>query len=35
LKRRPSYFIAESEQRETGKSEYSERRSGTPREAAE
>ncbi|MBS4083121.1 MAG: glycosyltransferase family 2 protein [Rhizobiales bacterium] len=35
LKRRPSYFIAESELRETGKSEYSERRSGTPREAAE
>jgi glycosyltransferase involved in cell wall biosynthesis len=35
LKRRPSYFIAESELREAGKKEYSERRSGTPREAAE
>jgi len=35
LKRRPPYFIAESELRETGKSEYSERRPGTPHEAAE
>jgi glycosyltransferase involved in cell wall biosynthesis len=35
LKRRPSYFVAENELRETGKTEYSERRSGTPREAAE
>jgi glycosyltransferase involved in cell wall biosynthesis len=35
LKRRPSYFVAESELREAGSKEYSERRSGTPREAAE
>jgi glycosyltransferase involved in cell wall biosynthesis len=35
LKRRPSYFVAESELREAGKTEYNERRSGTPREAAE
>jgi glycosyltransferase involved in cell wall biosynthesis len=35
LKRRPSYFVAESELREAGKAEHSERRSGTPREAAE
>jgi hypothetical protein len=35
LKRRPSYFIAESEIREAGLTEYTERPSGTPREAAE
>lgn len=35
LKRRPSYFIAESEFREAGAAEYTERPSGTPREAAE
>ena len=35
LKRRPSYFIAESSLRETGTTEYTERPSGTPREAAE
>lgn len=35
LKRRPSYFVAESDLREAGDREYSERRPGTPREAAE
>lgn len=35
LKRRPAYFIAQSEFKETGKTEYSERGPGTPREAAE
>lgn len=35
LKRRPAYFIAQSEFKETGKTEYSERGPGSPREAAE